>query len=98
LQGVDTSGKDSTISHIFTGINPQGCNVTSYKVPTPLEVRLDFLWRVHQNVPPRGINRSHYEDVLSPAVHGVISRKEARQRFDEINDSEKVLTRNLVLI
>src|ERR1700736_6659376 len=68
LQGMDTSGKDGTIRHIFTGGNPQGCMVTSFKVPTPIELRHDFLWRAHSAVPPRGMigifNRSHYEDVL----------------------------------
>src|SRR5258707_9619500 len=68
LQGMDTAGKDGTISHIFSGINPQGCDVAAFKVPTPLEARHDFLWRVHAQVPPRGMigifNRSHYEDVL----------------------------------
>lgn len=70
LQGMDTAGKDGTIRHIFSGINPQGCDVTAFKIPTPLESRHDFLWRAHNAAPPRGMigifNRSHYEDVLSP--------------------------------
>src|SRR3954470_19774280 len=70
LQGMDAAGKDGAISHIFDGVNPQGCNVSSFKEPTPLELRHDFLWRVHAQVPPRGIiqifNRSHYEDILVP--------------------------------
>jgi|SRR5579862_1011726 len=102
LQGMDTAGKDGTISHIFSGMNPQGCDVASFKVPTPLEARHDFLWRVHQSVPPRGMivifNRSQYEDVLSPAVHGVISKKETRKRFAEINNFEEMLARNNVTI
>jgi PPK2 family polyphosphate:nucleotide phosphotransferase len=76
LQGMDTAGKDGTIRHIFSGINPQGCDVASFKVPTPLEARHHFLWRCQVQVPPRGMigifNRSHYEDVLSPRVHGLI--------------------------
>jgi polyphosphate kinase 2 (PPK2 family) len=69
LQGMDTAGKDGTIRHIFSGINPQGCDVSSFKVPTPLEARHDFLWRCQAATPARGMigifNRSHYEDVLS---------------------------------
>ena len=102
LQGMDTAGKDGTISHIFSGINPQGCDVTSFKVPTPIEARHDFLWRAHQAVPPLGMigifNRSHYEDVLPPRVHKIITEKEARRRLDEINSFEETLTRNGVTI
>ncbi|HEX4578207.1 MAG TPA: polyphosphate kinase 2 family protein [Edaphobacter sp.] len=102
LQGMDTAGKDGTISHIFSGINPQGCEVAQFKVPTPLEARHDFLWRVHAQVPPRGMigifNRSHYEDALAPRVHKLISRDVARQRLDDINEFESFLTDNDVLI
>lgn len=102
LQGMDTAGKDGTISHIFSGINPQGCDVASFKVPTPLEARHDFLWRVHARVPARGMlvifNRSHYEDVLSPRVHGLISAKERDRRLDNINTFESMLADNGVLI
>jgi PPK2 family polyphosphate:nucleotide phosphotransferase len=102
LQGMDTAGKDGTISHIFSGINPQGCDVASFKVPTPLEARHDFLWRAHAQVPPRGMfvifNRSHYEDVLSPRVHNVISEKVMRRRLDDINEFESMLADNDVLI
>ena len=102
LQGMDTAGKDGTIRHIFSGINPQGCDVASFKVPTPIEARHDFLWRVHEAVPPRGMigifNRSHYEDVLSPRVHKLISAKTVRQRFDEINEFEETLAANGVVI
>ena len=102
LQGMDTAGKDGTISHIFSGVNPQGCDVASFKVPTPLEARHDFLWRAHAQVPPRGMfgifNRSHYEDVLSPRVHKVISDKIMRRRLDDINDFEEMLAGNGVLI
>src|ERR1700755_3125302 len=88
LQGMDAAGKDGTIRHIFTGVNPQACNVTSFKVPTPLELRHDFLWRAHNNVPAFGtigiFNRSHYEDVLVTRVHGTVSDKQAKERFRQI--------------
>ncbi len=102
LQGMDTAGKDGTIRHIFTGINPQGCEVAAFKVPTPLEARHDFLWRCHQQVPPRGMigifNRSHYEDVLSPRVHGVLSKKQVARHLDDINAWEETLTDNDVVL
>ncbi len=102
LQGMDTAGKDGTIRHIFSGINPQGCDVTPFKVPTPLEASHDFLWRVHAAVPQRGMigifNRSHYEDVLSPVVHKVITHKAARRHIDEINAFESMLADNDVVI
>ncbi len=102
LQGMDTAGKDGTIRHIFTGINPQGCDVTSFKVPTPIEELHDFLWRAHAAVPARGMigifNRSHYEDVLSPRVHKGITPKTVKQRLADINDFESGLAENGVLI
>ena len=102
LQGMDTAGKDGTIRQIFSGINPQGCNVASFKVPSPLEARHDFLWRCHFQVPPRGMigifNRSHYEDVLSPVVHGVLDRKTAEEHLEQINDWERMLVDNGVTI
>ena len=102
LQGMDTAGKDGTISHIFSGINPQGCDVTPFKLPTPLEARHDFLWRAHAAVPPRGMigifNRSHYEDVLSPRVHKLITEKTMDRRLDDINNFESMLVDNDVLV
>ncbi len=102
LQGMDTAGKDGTIRHIFSGINPQGCSVASFKVPTALETRHDFLWRCQLQVPPRGMigifNRSHYEDVLSPRVHGKLSPKQAREHMDDINAWERTLANNDVVI
>jgi PPK2 family polyphosphate:nucleotide phosphotransferase len=99
---MDTAGKDGTISHIFSGVNPQGCDVAQFKVPTPLEARHDFLWRVHAQVPPRGMigifNRSHYEDVLSPRVHKVISAGTVSKRIEDINEFESFLCDNDVLI
>jgi len=102
LQGMDTAGKDGTIRHIFSGINPQGCDVASFKTPTPIEARHNFLWRCQVQTPPRGMmmifNRSHYEDVLFPRVHGQISTKEARRRMDDINTWEQSLANNDVLV
>lgn len=102
LQGMDTAGKDGTIRQIFSGMNPQGCTVASFKVPNSLEARHDFLWRCHAEVPPRGMiglfNRSHYEDVLSPRVHGIIDRKTAEQHIEQINDWERMLFENGVTI
>ena len=102
LQGMDTAGKDGTIRHIFSGVNPQGCQVASFKVPTQLEARHDFLWRCHAQVPPKGMigifNRSHYEDVLSPWVHGHMSTKEATRHMEEINEWESMLSDNDVVI
>ncbi|HYK35182.1 polyphosphate kinase 2 family protein [Alloacidobacterium sp.] len=102
LQGMDTSGKDGTIRHIFTGVNPQACNVTSFKVPTPLELRHDFLWRAHRNVPQYGtigiFNRSHYEDVLVTRVHKQVSDKLAKERFKQIVDFEMTLAENNITI
>jgi PPK2 family polyphosphate:nucleotide phosphotransferase len=102
LQGMDTSGKDGTIRHIFTGVNPQGCTVTAFKVPTQLELRHDFLWRAHNAVPPRGIlgifNRSHYEDVLVTRVHKTISVKEAHRRCVQIVEFEQMLAENGTVI
>ena len=95
LQGMDTSGKDGTIKHVMSGVNPQGCRVTSFKAPTPLELAHDFLWRVHHEVPPKGsigiFNRSHYEDVLVTRVHGWVSDKLAEERFKQIIHFEKLL-------
>ena len=73
LQGMDTSGKDGAIAHVMRGVNPQGCRVTSFKTPTPIEWAHDFLWRVQSELPPRGaiaiFNRSYYEAVLIERVH-----------------------------
>jgi len=102
LQGRDASGKDGTIRRVFTAVNPQGCSVASFKAPTELEQRHDFLWRVHAEVPQHGMigifNRSHYEDVLVPRVHGSIKKKEWLARYDEINDFERMLDHNGVVI
>jgi PPK2 family polyphosphate:nucleotide phosphotransferase len=102
LQGRDASGKDGTIRKVFGAVNPQGCAVASFKAPTDLELRHDYLWRVHQQIPPRGMigifNRSHYEDVLVPRVHGLIDKKTWIERYDQINDFERMLSGNGVVI
>ncbi len=96
LQGMDTSGKDGTIKNVMSGVNPQGCRVASFKAPSRQELAHDFLWRVHQKVPPKGyigiFNRSHYEDVLITRVHGLVSEKVARQRFNQISEFEELLS------
>ncbi len=102
LQGMDTSGKDGTIRHVFSGVNPQGVRVASFKEPTPQELAHDYLWRVHQQMPGSGeiviFNRSHYEDVLVVRVHGIVSLKECRRRYGDINAFEKMLTNEGTLI
>ena len=95
LQGMDTSGKDGTIRHVFEGVNPQGVRVVSFKVPTPIELAHDFLWRVHPQVPGRGeiviFNRSHYEDVLVVRVHELVAPSIWQARYQQINDFERLL-------
>jgi PPK2 family polyphosphate:nucleotide phosphotransferase len=102
LQGRDASGKDGTIRKVFTAVNPQGCTVASFKVPTELEQRHDYLWRVHAQVPARGMigifNRSHYEDVIVPRVRGSITKKEWTARYEQINDFEEMLSANGTVI
>ena len=96
LQGIDTGGKDGTIRHVMSGVNPQGCIVTSFKAPSALEKAHDFLWRIHAACPPRGyigiFNRSHYEDVLITRVHGWITDKGARHQPRQIREFERTLT------
>ena len=95
LQGMDTSGKDGTIRHVLSHVNPQGCDVYSFKVPTQEELAHDFLWRVHNVTPGRGtmgvFNRSHYEDVLVARVHKLVPEKVWSHRYGEINNFERLL-------
>lgn len=95
LQGMDTSGKDGVIRHVFEGVNPQGVRVSSFKRPTPVESAHDFLWRVHLCAPSKGeiviFNRSHYEDILIARVHQLVPRKVWSKRFDTINGFEREL-------
>lgn len=95
LQAMDAGGKDGAIRSIMSGINPQGVSVTSFKAPTSEELAHDFLWRVHQAVPPRGMigifNRSHYEDVLIVRVKNLVPAKVWQARYDHINNFEQLL-------
>ncbi|MDO1450601.1 polyphosphate kinase [Rhodocytophaga aerolata] len=96
LQGLDASGKDGAIKKVFTGVNPMGCTVKPFKVPTADEASHDFLWRVHQHTPAKGMiqifNRSHYEDVLVPRVEKFVNRTTIKKRYDHINNFEQLLT------
>jgi PPK2 family polyphosphate:nucleotide phosphotransferase len=98
LQGMDTAGKDGTIKHVMSGVNPLGCRVAVFKTPSTKELSHDFLWRIHAEVPPKGyiglFNRSHYEDVVITRVHGLLSDKVATRRFSHINDFERLLHDN----
>ena len=102
LQGIDAGGKDGTIKHVMTGLNPQGVAVTSFKVPDGPEKRHDYLWRVHQAVPEWGkmgiFNRSHYEDVLVVRVHDLVPKRVWSERYGQINDFERMLSENHVHI
>lgn len=95
LQGLDASGKDGTIRRVFTGVNPQGCRVASFKAPAPHELARDYLWRVHAAVPARGeigiFNRSHYEDVIVAAVTGVVDDHGRERRYHHIREFERML-------
>jgi PPK2 family polyphosphate:nucleotide phosphotransferase len=95
LQGIDASGKDGTIRHVFTGVNPQGCRVTSFKAPTPVELAHDFLWRIHAECPARGtigiFNRSQYEDVVTVRVLGLAPEEVWRRRPERIVEFERLL-------
>lgn len=111
LQGMDTAGKDGTIKHVLSGVNPQGCKVHSFKVPTEEELDHTFLWRFWRSLPNRGeigiFNRSYYEDVLVVKVHperlanlppGKIGKKFWNARYDDINNFEHHLVRNGTVI
>ncbi|NEP15927.1 MAG: polyphosphate kinase 2 family protein [Leptolyngbya sp. SIO4C1] len=114
LQAMDAAGKDSTIKHVMSGVNPQGCNVTSFQQPSAEEGDHDYLWRIMRHLPERGniriFNRSHYEEVLVVRVHPeILARQQLpqktkdnpqiwQQRFEEINNFEKYLVNNGILI
>ena len=98
LQGRDAAGKDGTINHVLSAMNPQGCTVTGFKVPSREEAAHDFLWRYHKATPARGqvaiFNRSHYEDVLVQRVHNMVPREVWSDRYEHINNFEKMLYDN----
>jgi PPK2 family polyphosphate:nucleotide phosphotransferase len=102
LQGMDTSGKDGTIRHVFKAVDPLGVRAVPFKVPTPEELAHDFLWRVHHQVPGKGemviFNRSHYEDVLVLPVHGLITPAETKRRYEHIEGFERLLSDNATLV
>lgn len=113
FQAMDAAGKDSTIKHVMSGVNPQGCQVFSFKAPSAVELDHDFLWRTSGCLPERGrigiFNRSYYEEVLVVRVHpellerqhlpaGLVTRHVWRERFEDINAHERYLSRNGVRI
>ena len=96
LQAMDTGGKDGTIESVFTAVDPQGCSVTSFKAPSSLELAHDYLWRIHQAVPAKGMigifNRSHYESVLVERVRNLVPKEVWSRRYKHINDFERMLS------
>jgi PPK2 family polyphosphate:nucleotide phosphotransferase len=102
LQAMDTGGKDGAIKDVFRGVNPQGCQVWSFKSPSSEELSHDFLWRYHQKAPPRGMitifNRSHYEDVLVVRVKDIVPETVWRPRYEAIRDFEETLSREGVVV
>lgn len=95
LQAMDTAGKDSTIRAVFSGLNPAGCRVTSFKAPNSAELAHNFLWRIQRALPPRGdlgvFNRSHYEDIVAVRVKGLRPEAVWRERYEHINAFERLL-------
>ena len=95
LQALDAGGKDGTIKHVFTALNPQGVHVVGFKTPTPAELAHDFLWRIHPHAPGKGdiaiFNRSHYEDVLVTRVHKLIDKPTWTTRYKRIREFEALL-------
>ncbi len=102
IQAMDTGGKDGLIKHVFRGLNPSGVQVTSFKQPTPEDLEHDFLWRIHQHAPRKGVigifNRSHYEDVLIVRVHGLVPKAVWKKRYEQINQFEELLAENQTTI
>lgn len=113
IQAMDAAGKDGVIKHVMSGVNPQGCDVHSFKTPSTEELNHDYLWRAHSRLPERGkigiFNRSYYEEVLVVRVHPSILREQKlpdplitkhiwEQRYEDINAFEQYLTRNGVVV
>ncbi|MGI4728723.1 MAG: PPK2 family polyphosphate kinase [Janthinobacterium lividum] len=102
LQGMDASGKDSAVKHVFSGVNPAGCRVKSFKAPTEEERAHHFLWRVSKEAPEKGMiqifNRSQYEDILVPKVNNSADDKLIKARCEEINSFEAGLVRNNTIL
>ena len=102
LQGMDTSGKDGTIRHVFKSVDPLGVRAVSFKAPSSEELAHDFLWRIHRHIPGKGelviFNRSHYEDVLVVRVRKLIDAAECERRYEHINRFEALLSDNNTLV
>ncbi len=102
LQGMDTSGKDGAVKNVFSGVNPAGCSVKSFKVPTIEESAHQFLWRISKVCPEKGMiqifNRSHYEDVVMPKINGLLNDKILKERCSQISEFEKALVKNDTII
>lgn len=102
LQGRDSAGKDGTIRRVFGACPPQIMQVTNFRVPAGDELRHDYLWRVHKEVPAYGtvgvFNRSHYEDIVAARVHDLVPKEQWRKRYDQINDFERMLVENNVVV
>ncbi|MEM7022559.1 MAG: polyphosphate kinase 2 family protein [Pseudomonadota bacterium] len=98
LQAMDAGGKDGTVNHVLSAMNPQGCSVHGFKQPSSEEAAHDFLWRIHKQCPGRGrvavFNRSHYEDVLVVRVHKLVPKAVWARRYEEINAFEQQLVEN----
>ena len=95
-RAIDARGKDGTIRSVFTGVNPQGVRVVSWKVPNDVEQSHDYLWRIHRELPAKGemviFNRSHYEDVLVVRVNQLVAESRWHKRYRHINEFERMLT------
>ena len=102
VQGMDASGKDGLINHAFSGMNPAGIRVYSWKKPTETETDHDFLWRIHQACPPKGMihvfNRSHYEDIIVPTVFKTLPKEKIEERYEIINQFEHLLQESGTLV
>ena len=102
LQGMDASGKDGTVRHVFSECDPLGIRLANFRGPTEDDLAHDYLWRAHQQVPQKGeiviFNRSHYEDVLIVKVHDWIDAAECKRRYAQINDFERMLTETGTII
>ena len=102
LQGLDAGGKDGTINHVFSALNPQGASVAAFKQPTPTELAHDFLWRVHPHTPGVGeiaiFNRSQYEDVIVTRVHKQIDKATWTERYRNIREFERLLVSRGVVV
>ena len=102
LQGLDASGKDGVVTHLFEGMNPLGCKVKAFKKPSEEEFAHDFLWRIHAHAPENGMisifNRSQYEDILVPTVEGYFTKEVIEKRYNQINNFESMLQENNTIV